>query len=181
MPKSYLVCGADSCWFDRAQKLTLVDSMIVHGPLGCLLLSVIIPCRGSKPIVRLVNFRLAYESTQLKPCSLGEAYLRLIWLVDVLFYIAILPWIMPLRSGISQARITNRKRVPIRLARWFHSWLPSEQDGVLLEIRNWNEESYGWSLVATTSLNLAIMSLPRGQTLLDTSITMFVPSPFVVA
>jgi hypothetical protein len=65
--------------------LTLVDSIvpksyfcmltvIAHGPLGHLLLSTTIPCRGSKPIARLVNFHLAFESMQLKPCSLGEAY-----------------------------------------------------------------------------------------------------------
>jgi hypothetical protein len=50
--------------------LTLVDSITpksyfcmltvnAHGPLGHLVLTVIIPCRGSKPITRLVNFRLA--------------------------------------------------------------------------------------------------------------------------
>jgi hypothetical protein len=65
--------------------LALVDSIalksyfcmltvIAHGPLGRLLLSVTIPCRGSKPITRLVNFHLASESVQLKLCSLGEAY-----------------------------------------------------------------------------------------------------------
>jgi hypothetical protein len=65
--------------------LALVDSiapksyfcmltMIAHGPLGHPLLSVTIPCRGSKPIARLVNFCLAFESVQLKLCSLGEAY-----------------------------------------------------------------------------------------------------------
>jgi hypothetical protein len=57
--------------------------------------------------------------------------------------------------------------------------LSSKQDGVLLEIRNQNEESCVWSLVATTSLNLATISLPRCQTSLDTSITMFIPSPFI--
>jgi hypothetical protein len=36
----------------------------------------------------------------------------------------------------------------------FHSWLSSEQDGVLLEICNRNEESCVWSLFVTTSLNL---------------------------
>jgi hypothetical protein len=50
--------------------------VIVHGPLGCLLLSVTFPCRERKPIVRLVNFFLTSESTQLTPYSLGEAYLK---------------------------------------------------------------------------------------------------------
>jgi hypothetical protein len=65
--------------------LTLVDSItpkrylstltvIVHGPLGCLLLSVTTPCRERKLITRLVNFLLTSESMQLKPYSLGEAY-----------------------------------------------------------------------------------------------------------
>jgi hypothetical protein len=32
--------------------------------------------------------------------------------------------------------LQNRKCVPFRLARVFHSWLSSEQDDVLLEIHN---------------------------------------------
>jgi hypothetical protein len=62
----------------------------------------------------------------------------------------------------------------------FHSWLSSKQDGVLLEICNWNKENSVWSLVATTSLDLAEISLPRCQTVLDTSVTTFVPSPSIV-
>jgi hypothetical protein len=65
--------------------LTLVDSVapksylcnltvIVHGPLGCLLLSVTTHCRERKLIARLVNFLLTSESLQLKPYSLVEAY-----------------------------------------------------------------------------------------------------------
>jgi hypothetical protein len=65
--------------------LTLVDSVapksylckltvIVHGPLGRLLLSVTTPCRERKLIARLVNFLLTSESVQLKSYSLGEAY-----------------------------------------------------------------------------------------------------------
>jgi hypothetical protein len=65
--------------------LTLIDSaapksylykltMIVHGPLGRLLLSVTTPCRERKLISRLVNFLLTSESVQLKSYSLGEAY-----------------------------------------------------------------------------------------------------------
>jgi hypothetical protein len=52
----------------------------------------------------------------------------------------------------------------------FHSWFSSESDGVLLKIRNQNEGSYLWSVVARTSLNLTIISLPRCQTFLDTSV-----------
>jgi hypothetical protein len=51
---------------------------------------------------------------------------------------------------------------------------------VLLEIHNRDEKSCVWGPIAATSLNLDIMSLPRGQTLLDTSIIMLVPSPSVV-
>jgi hypothetical protein len=65
--------------------LTLIDSvapksylckltMIVHGPLGHLLLSVTTPCQERKLISRLVNFLLTSESVQLKLYSLGEAY-----------------------------------------------------------------------------------------------------------
>jgi hypothetical protein len=50
--------------------------MIVHGPLERLLLSITIPCRESKPIARLANFRLTSESVQLTPYSLGEAHLK---------------------------------------------------------------------------------------------------------
>jgi hypothetical protein len=76
--------------------------------------------------------------------------------------------------------LQNRKHMPFGLARVFHSLLSSEQDGVLLEIHNQNEESCLWSLVAITSLNLAIINLPRCQTLLDTSVTIFIYNPFVV-
>jgi hypothetical protein len=76
--------------------------------------------------------------------------------------------------------LQNRKHAPFRLARVFNSWPSSEQDGVLLEIRNWNEESCVRSLIATTSLDLVVISLPRCQTLLNTSITMFIPSPFIM-
>jgi hypothetical protein len=52
--------------------LTLVDSImpksylckptvIIHGPLGCLLLSVTFPYRERKSIVRLINFLLTSE------------------------------------------------------------------------------------------------------------------------
>jgi hypothetical protein len=37
-----------------------------------------------------------------------------------------------------------------------------------------------WSVIATTSLNLGIIILPRCQIFLDTSVTMFVSSPSVV-
>jgi hypothetical protein len=51
-------------------------TVIVHGPLGCLLLSVTFPCRERKPTARLVNFHLTSESMQLKLYSLGESYLK---------------------------------------------------------------------------------------------------------
>jgi hypothetical protein len=51
-------------------------TVIVHGPLGCLLLSVTFPCGERKLIVRLVNFHLTSESMQLKLYSLGEACLK---------------------------------------------------------------------------------------------------------
>jgi hypothetical protein len=65
--------------------LTLIDSVtpksylcklivVVHGPLGRLLLRVTTPCRERKLIDRLVNFLLTSESVQLKSYSLGEAY-----------------------------------------------------------------------------------------------------------
>jgi hypothetical protein len=66
--------------------------------------------------------------------------------------------------------LQNRKRMPFGLARVFHSWFSSERDGVLLEIHNRNEESWLWSVVATTSLNLTVISLLRCQTFLDTSV-----------
>jgi hypothetical protein len=54
--------------------------------------------------------------------------------------------------------LQNRKLMPFILAMVFHSW-PSEQDSILLEIRNRNEESCLWSLIATTSLDLPVISL----------------------
>jgi hypothetical protein len=76
------------CWLSSSTLLvapTLIDSIapksylckptvIVHGPLGRLLLSITIPCREREPIARLVNFHLASESVQLMPYSLGEAH-----------------------------------------------------------------------------------------------------------
>jgi hypothetical protein len=149
--------------------------------LGCLLLSVTTPCRERKPIARLVNFLLTFESVQLKSYSLGEACLK----VSLPDWWALLNYSLALNCVSSSRRFSSQyckieSACHIGLARVFHSWPSSEQDGVLLEIRNQNEESYLWSLVATTSCNMAIISLPRCQTLFDTSITMFVPSPFVV-
>jgi hypothetical protein len=40
--KEHLVCGANSHWFDCAQILSCKLTVIFHGPLGCLLLSVTI-------------------------------------------------------------------------------------------------------------------------------------------
>jgi hypothetical protein len=76
--------------------------------------------------------------------------------------------------------LQNRKCVPFELARVFHLWLSSEHDGILLEIHNWNKESCLWRVVATTSLDLAVIGLPRCRTFLDTSVIMFISSPFVV-
>jgi hypothetical protein len=67
--------------------------------------------------------------------------------------------------------LQNRNHVPFRLARVFHSWFSSEQDGILLKIHNRNEECCLWSVLATTSHNLTVISLPRCQTFLDTSVT----------
>jgi hypothetical protein len=72
---------------------------------------------------------------------------------------------MFLKTGLQ-----NRMCVTFGLAKVFRSWLSSEHDGILLEICNRNEESCLWSVVATTSLDLAIISLPRCQTFLDTSV-----------
>jgi hypothetical protein len=49
-------------------------SVIVHGPLGRLLLSITTLCRERKLIPMLVNFLLTFEAVQLKPYTLGEVY-----------------------------------------------------------------------------------------------------------
>jgi hypothetical protein len=62
--------------------------------------------------------------------------------------------------------LQSRKRMPYWISKgvqFMTFLLSSEQDGVLLEIHNWNEESWVWTLVATTSHNLTIISLPRCQ------------------
>jgi hypothetical protein len=51
-------------------------TMIVHGPLGCLLLSATFLCWERKSIARLVNFLLTFEFVQLKSYSLGKSYLK---------------------------------------------------------------------------------------------------------
>jgi hypothetical protein len=53
--KYHLVCGANSHRFSHAQMLSSKLTVIIHGPLGCLLLSVTIPYRERKLIVRLIN------------------------------------------------------------------------------------------------------------------------------
>jgi hypothetical protein len=53
--KEHLVCGANSHCLGHAQSYLWKLTMIVHGPLGCLLLSVNFPCRERKPIAMLVN------------------------------------------------------------------------------------------------------------------------------
>jgi hypothetical protein len=59
-PKSYLV----------------MPTVIIHGPIRRLLLSVTTPYQERKPITRLVRFLLTSESVQLMSYSLGEAYLK---------------------------------------------------------------------------------------------------------
>jgi hypothetical protein len=182
------------CWLSSSTlfvALTLVDSiapksylskltMIVHGHLGRLLQSITIPYRERKSIAGLVTF-----SWLLNPCN----WSRIPWvkLIEGRF-----TWLMSsskLQSFLELCRFTRAFLKPkiqiesaclIGLAKGFHTWSSSEQDGILLEIRNQNEEGCGWSLVATTSFNLAIMSLPWCQISMNTSITMFVSSPFVV-
>jgi hypothetical protein len=51
-------------------------TVMVPRPLGRLLLSVTSPCRERKLTARLVDFLLTFESVQLKPYSMGEAYLK---------------------------------------------------------------------------------------------------------
>jgi hypothetical protein len=155
-------------------------TVIIHGPLGCLLLSITLPCRERRPIARLVNFLLTSESVQLKPYSLGEAYLK----VGLSGWWALLNCNLALNcAGLSRRLSSQYCKIEstclIELARVFHSWLSSEKDGILLKICNRNEESCLWSLVVTTSLNLTVMSLLLCQIFLDTSITMFVTSSFV--
>jgi hypothetical protein len=78
------------CWPSSSAlivALTVVDliapksylckpTVIAHGHLGYLLLSITFPCRERKLIARLVNYLLTYEFMQLKPYSLGEACLK---------------------------------------------------------------------------------------------------------
>jgi hypothetical protein len=165
MPKSYLC------------KLTV----IVHGPLGCLLLSATTYCRERKPIVRLVNFLFTSKSVQSMSYSLGKAYLK----VGLLCWWALLNCNHALNYVGSSRRFSSqdckiKSACLIGLGRVFHKWPSSKQDGVLLEIQNQNEENFVWSLIDITSLNLAVISLPWCQTLLDTCTTIFISSPFIV-
>jgi hypothetical protein len=80
-----------SCWPSSSTlfvALTLIVSVasksylyelivIIHGSLGCSLLSITIPCREREPIARLVNFLLTSKSVRLKPYSLDEACLKI--------------------------------------------------------------------------------------------------------
>jgi hypothetical protein len=56
--------------------------------------------------------------------------------------------------------LQNRKRVPYRISNGVLFMTFVEQDGILLEIHNRNDEICVWRLVATTSPNLAVISLP---------------------
>jgi hypothetical protein len=156
-------------------------TVIIQGTLGHHLLSVNSPCRERKLIARSVDFLLTSEFVQLMWYSLGEAYLK----VGLPGWRALLNYNLALNCVNSPRRFSSQfckieSTCLIGLAKVFHSWLSSEQDNVLLEIRNRNEARCLWSLIATTSLNLPIMSLPHGQTLWGTYITMFVSSPFSV-
>jgi hypothetical protein len=74
--QEHLVCGANSCCFNRVQMLSCKLTVIVSVPLGRHLLSVTFPCQERKSIVRLVKFLLTSEFIQLQSYSLGEAYLK---------------------------------------------------------------------------------------------------------
>jgi hypothetical protein len=155
-------------------------SLSIHGPLGCRLQSVAITCRERKLIARFVNFLSTSESVELKPYSLCEAYLK----VGVSGWSTLLNCNLVLNCAGSSKRFSSQYcKIEIvcliELVMVFHSWFSSKQDGILLDIRNRNEESFLWNLVATTSLNLTIISLPWCQTFLDTSVTMFVMGLFV--
>jgi hypothetical protein len=158
-------------------------TVIVHEPLGRLLLSVTTSYRERKLTARLVNFLLISEFMQraIEVVLVGWSLLK----VGLPSWWALLNWNLALNCAGSPKHFSSQNcKIEsvclIGLAKGSHSWPSSEQDDVLLEIRNRNEESCVWSLVAITSLNLAIMSLPQCQTLLDTGITMFVPSPSFV-
>jgi hypothetical protein len=69
-------CGANSRWFDSTQCYLRELNVIIRGPLGCLLLSIIILYWEREPIARVVNFLLISESVQSKSYSLGEACLK---------------------------------------------------------------------------------------------------------
>jgi hypothetical protein len=153
--------------------LTLVDSIApnwqlgkpslsFYGPVGRLLRSFTIPFQECKPVTRLVAFLLTSEFMQLKPYSLDEAYLK----VGLSGWWALLNCNLALNCADSSRRFSSQNckiesAFLIRLAKGFHSWPSSEQDGVLLKICNRNEESCVWSLVAITSLNLVVISLLR--------------------
>jgi hypothetical protein len=183
------------CWPSSSTlfvTLTLVDSVtskcylckltvIIHGPIWRLLLSVTIPCQERKSIVRLVNFLLTFEFVQSKSYSLGEVYLK----VSLPYWWDLLNCNPALNcAGLSRRFSSQTFKIEsmflIRLAKGSHSWPYSEHDDILLEIRNRYKESCVCSLVVTTGPNLAIISPPHCQTLVDTSVTMFVPSPFIM-
>jgi hypothetical protein len=91
--------------------------MIAHGPLERLLLRVITPYRERKLIARLVNFILTSESVQLNLYILGEAYWRLVFLIDEIFKIAILPWIVSVTQAFLKPELKNRKCMPYRISK----------------------------------------------------------------
>jgi hypothetical protein len=140
-----------------------------------------LPCQERRSIARLMNFLLTSKFVQSMSYSLGEAYLK----VSLPGWWVLLNCNLDLNCASSSRHFSSQNcKIEsvwrIKLAKVFHSWLSSEQNDVLLEIHNRNKESCLWSLIATTRPNLAVISLPRRQTFLDTSITMFITIPFVV-
>jgi hypothetical protein len=140
-----------------------------------------IPCRERELIARLVNFLLTSKFVHSKLYSMGEAYLKVglpSWWALLNCNFTLNCTNLPRRFSSHNCKIESV--FLIGLAKGFHWWASSEHDGVLLEIHNRNDKSCVWSLIATTSLNLVVISLPRCQTLWDTRITVFIPSPVVV-
>jgi hypothetical protein len=74
--KEHLVCGVNSPCFGRAQKLSLEVNCDCSWTLRMSSPKYHQSLLRKKPIARLVNFHLTSESVQLKPYSLGEAYLK---------------------------------------------------------------------------------------------------------
>jgi hypothetical protein len=74
--KEHFVCGANSHCFGHAPKLSLEANCECPWTLRMSSPKCHLPCQERKLITRLVNFLLTSEFMQLKPYSLGEAYLK---------------------------------------------------------------------------------------------------------